>query len=161
MEKPWERLEGEPDRAWAAFCLYKSQSPHHRSLRDVTEAIYGSPMNVALLGRWNTRWGWQRRVRAWDDHVRAARDREIEAVHLDADGLRREIGMDLLAVAQRETKRLVTSGQELSPRELAVLLDAGSKVLAVGTGEAQDAADGIEAFLHAIARSADPRTVTD
>ncbi|QBS38735.1 hypothetical protein E1B22_12580 (plasmid) [Thermaerobacter sp. FW80] len=72
---PWERLPGEPAKAYAYFRIYKEMPPSRRCLRRVAEKVLESStrpvkLNSALttLKRYSTRWRWQERVAAWDEY---------------------------------------------------------------------------------------------
>lgn len=64
--KPWERVEGEHERAFAAFQAYLRQPAEGqgRSIRKLHEAGFGAHKN---LGKWSSRFRWQERARLWDD----------------------------------------------------------------------------------------------
>jgi len=67
--QPFERLEGETSRAFAAFGIYYSMAPRERSLKAAAEIFYqrnGSP-NLSQLKKWSSRWAWVLRSAAWDD----------------------------------------------------------------------------------------------
>lgn len=106
MPKPWERQvsdagHDEPDKAYAAFCLYRDAGPDQRSLELVTAAIRErqaqkfsdsdkagekagrKPKRVSTqVEEWSAEWNWVLRARAWDDECdrrrRAAQLEEIE-----------------------------------------------------------------------------------
>src|SRR5690349_9141508 len=65
----WERAEGESDKGWAAFQLYRDAPARTRSLQVVHDAVYGEGAgNLRQIERWSSSWAWAARVRAWDDH---------------------------------------------------------------------------------------------
>ncbi len=70
---PWERLENEPVRAYAAFTVYRDLGPT-RSYDEATRRIYPNRENAdhAVVGRiieWSQRWRWAERARLWDDEL--------------------------------------------------------------------------------------------
>lgn len=64
--KPWERVEGEHERAFAAFQAYLRQPAEGkgRSIRRLKEEGYGAHK---VIGGWSSKFKWQARARAWDD----------------------------------------------------------------------------------------------
>ncbi len=71
-EYPWERLQGETDRAFEAFLVYRDMGAA-RSTAKVAQELGKSK---ALMDRWCSRWRWVRRVRlyaAHEDHLRRER----------------------------------------------------------------------------------------
>jgi hypothetical protein len=75
--QPWERLDGEPDRAFEAFRLYLEQGPA-RSTGKVGESL--GHRSSKQSERWSSRWQWRRRVAAFDQAAAATSD----TAHLDA-----------------------------------------------------------------------------
>lgn len=70
----WERREGETDKAWYGFQLYRDMGPE-RTLRAVAEALYGDRAKYGLrtVEKWSSRFEWRDRVRALearDDMIR-------------------------------------------------------------------------------------------
>ncbi len=58
----YERLEGEPAKAWHAFTIYRDGGAS-RSYRQVAEALNKSER---LIERWGRQWQWARRVAEYD-----------------------------------------------------------------------------------------------
>lgn len=71
---PWERHEGETDKAFEAFTFYRDAAPTDRSLTKTSRKMNKSRPTLA---DWSRKYGWVRRVSAWDDHCDAQR-REAE-----------------------------------------------------------------------------------
>lgn len=66
--KPWERVEGEHERAYAAFQAYLRQPAdgQGRSIRRLHADGYGAHKQI---GKWSSRFKWQERARLWDDYL--------------------------------------------------------------------------------------------
>ena len=68
---PWERLEGETNSAFGAFCIYRDLPTMRRSIVKAVTQLYGEPQ-VAKVRQWQ-KWSaanrWVKRVAAWDDYV--------------------------------------------------------------------------------------------
>ena len=80
--QPWERQEGESDKAFEAFCVYRDSTPSDRSLTKTSQKMSKSR---PTLCDWSRKYGWVSRVRAWDDKC----DAELREAELKK---RREMG---------------------------------------------------------------------
>ena len=63
--KPWERQEKESTAAFQAFSIYLGMGADRSYSRVVQELGKSS----ALIARWGSAWGWQERIRAYDNHL--------------------------------------------------------------------------------------------
>ena len=74
-DKPWERQQGESEPAWEAFKAYRDMGDK-RTLTAVAERLQKSN---TLIRRWQNRWGWRERVRAYDNELdRQAREKAVK-----------------------------------------------------------------------------------
>lgn len=66
--KPWERLEGEGERAFTAFQAYLRQpiDGEGRSIRRLHADGFGAHK---VIGTWSSKFRWRERARAWDDYL--------------------------------------------------------------------------------------------
>jgi hypothetical protein len=72
---PWDRLAGEPGRAYEAFVAFRDAGPE-RTLGSLNrDRTKGDPKWLSRYKHWSTRWHWLERSLAWDRHLLAARDR--------------------------------------------------------------------------------------
>lgn len=62
------QLPGESNKAYSAYCAYRSMSPPIRTLRRLSQI--NPQFKMGSLGNWSTRFDWQERVDAWDKAVR-------------------------------------------------------------------------------------------
>jgi hypothetical protein len=99
--QPWEQLDGEGDKAFEAFTVYRD-SGIPRSLPEVSRR---SAKSVPLIKRWSAKYRWAERARAWDAHRAAARDRTtVRVAESDAEKLARERH-------ERDVQNLVVASQ--------------------------------------------------
>jgi hypothetical protein len=64
--QPWDKQPGEPEKAWAAFLVYRELGTA-RTLADTQKIVNPtSTGNSGNIGRTATRWQWRRRAAAWD-----------------------------------------------------------------------------------------------
>ncbi len=75
----WERQQGESDKAYAAFTMYRDMGPE-RSHRAVAEAIYGvqAKYSVRTVHEWSRRHGWVDRVAALEARDEMLRREAVE-----------------------------------------------------------------------------------
>lgn len=115
MGEVWERLPGEPSRAYAAFCLYRDMGLS-RTLDKVAAQFHpGSGRRKrAATGRiqeWSRKWRWVERAQAWDDEVdRRKREAQLKAIEEMNDRQAREATI----LQQKALERL----KDLMPEEL-------------------------------------------
>lgn len=62
MQKPWERLDKESDKAYEAFRLYLEA-------RSITKVVQILNKSRALIGRWSSEHDWKNRAAAFDSSV--------------------------------------------------------------------------------------------
>jgi hypothetical protein len=85
MTHVWERQDGEPDKAFAAFVTYRDAG-RARSLDAVGRLVHGDRTgrkrgSTGRVRAWSTTWRWTERARAYDLHLdrlaREAREEEV------------------------------------------------------------------------------------
>ena len=144
----WERLSGETDRAYAAFCSYRNMKPSERSIWKAWQSVTKNMRAKKAHGHWyewSAEHSWIQRTADWDNEVeRRALLRLSE--HLIDDKL------NLLAAARGALpalkKRLETlNADEMSIREMTQLMARmgdlftkfdNTKRVMVGTGSGDD-----------------------
>lgn len=70
----WERLEGEPEEAWAAFRAYREMPPDERLLKRAASK------RIETLSKWLRDWNWLARCEAYDAHFDRMRLEEREKI---------------------------------------------------------------------------------
>lgn len=70
----WDRLNGESDKAFAAFCVYRDLGAE-RSAEKVQLKLSKSTGYLRQLYKWSSLHNWVDRVSAWDDF----KDKEVQA----------------------------------------------------------------------------------
>ena len=88
-DKPWERQEGESEKAFEAFAIYKDMSAN-RSVRTVAQEFIKS---VSLIARWSIKWNWGERVRAYDNALE--KEAEAAAIKERKEMLKRHVGISM------------------------------------------------------------------
>jgi hypothetical protein len=138
-EPLWGRQEGESDRAFEAFAMYRDLGPA-RSTRQVAQAVAKS---AHLIRRWSARWAWVQRAGAWDDEAdRNQRERDLVerqaararmlAAHARGGAALHEIGCK--ALDRFDTTNLETAEEararieKLSPLDAARLMETGARL---------------------------------
>lgn len=116
--KPYERQPNEPDRAWAAFVVYRDLGLEERSLvkaagvirkRTGGEGSLDSKQNQ--LERWSFKYQWRFRCEEWD---RVIDDRRRRVLLTDVDRMRERhinVARNLQVFGQRELTKLLRESQ--------------------------------------------------
>src|SRR5580765_187319 len=159
----WDRREGEPAKAYAAFRLYRDLPiPQRVNVASVAEAAGFSERRCRGLA---TEWQWRERAEAWDDACHRTEDVErLEAIR-QMHAFHRQTGRAALVKAAQALQLL--SPEDIGPAHIARLLDLGARLerstLIVSVEELQ----GIEAYesdaddpWERIARELDPNSTS-
>ena len=109
---PWDRQEGESEKAYEAFVIYRDMGSE-RSQTAVSKELSKSRH---LIGRWSSRWNWQDRVFAYDNELQ--KEAKAEAVKELKDMTKRHIGIaiTLQKKALEALKELDT--KDMTPRDI-------------------------------------------
>lgn len=70
-ETPWERQQGESEKAYWAFAIYRDMGEK----RTIAAVVNQLQKSRSLIDRWKDRWDWVERVRAYDNYL----DKEARA----------------------------------------------------------------------------------
>lgn len=74
-DKPWERQQGESEKAYEAFAAYRDMGQD----RTITAVVKRLKKSRSLIDRWKDRWDWPERVRAYDNELeKAARAKAVK-----------------------------------------------------------------------------------
>lgn len=150
----WERLEGETETAYHAFCTYRDMGIT-RSLRKAAAAFYaehadpqeatdeppesGTDSQLTRLKRWSRAWMWVARCEAFDaEEARARSLRLKERRHQLAEQHWRVAALAMNKVAER----LAAMGiDEPVPKSLAALMNAAADLGRRSVGEPSASVD--------------------
>jgi hypothetical protein len=131
----WERREKESDPAWEAFVIYRDMGTR-RVQREVCKQV-GKHEN--LISRWAIRHEWKARCLEYDrwlDHM---------ATHDAADALRemrkRHAAIATIALSRAAEKLQSATGDAMTVRDAATLLDLAVKVERLSRGEATESTE--------------------
>lgn len=78
MSVPWDRIKGESEEAYRAFVAYRDLGVD-RTLEAARQVLKKNSGYYRVIGGWSGRWSWVERVRAWDSHLQAERDKVTAA----------------------------------------------------------------------------------
>lgn len=146
--KPWDRMEGESDKAFAAFNVYKNLTPSERSKSRVSYEIYDKKRGMSWasdkkphgrVNKWSVDFNWVERAGAWDveqarvanaqlalerhDEIRAFLEKQLE-IAKDAQ----DITGDALVVLKNKAN--VDTDDALFFRRMMLGLDVAYKQIA-------------------------------
>ncbi len=139
-KRAWDRLTGEPSKAYAHFCLYRDIGVS-RSLRQMA-SVPGCTSVRRQLNRWSSRWRWVERCQKYDDYtereLRVMQEKDRREMHKRHARIGM-LGQSVLIKGLEELLTRVQAGQEkLAPAELARLMDVSVKVERLARGEPTD-----------------------
>ena len=120
---PWERMEGEPPRAFAAFVCYRDMPPAERSHNAV---VRNRGKSRAEIGRWSSAWDWVARAAAYDADQDRKRLSVLEDERLTAARRQAQLGYAVQEVAVQALA--ATDPGSLTPTEATRLLGLGVKI---------------------------------
>ncbi len=142
MAKPWERLPGETDKQWAAFCVYRdlkniADPTSSRSIERAGEVLGKSSRT---LEPWSSKNRWVERAEAWDtDQERIVRELAQKEMQ---EEIRRMLKRQAEAGKFAQVKAIKALNkipdEDIKPSDVARLLEAGSKLERIGRGYAGD-----------------------
>ena len=133
MTKLWEKQDYETAHAYAAFCLYRDEPPHSRSLRKQADVFYGvstSPKQHQFL-IWSAKHHWVERVGAYDVHLDELNRREREKAIIDMNKRQAKLGTAMQAKGWEGI-----SDNDPSLEEGRKLVETGTKIERTARGEA-------------------------
>ena len=128
----WERREGETNKQFEAFCVYRDLGID-RTQRKVSEQLRKSE---ALISRWASINNWTERVRAYDDEQdrlnRIAQQKEIAQMRKRHAG----IASKMLETAQAALE--VIDPLDVKPNDISRLVEVASKLERISRGDVGD-----------------------
>ncbi|MBD2336134.1 hypothetical protein H6G64_03895 [Calothrix sp. FACHB-156] len=143
----WERLPGEPQKAWFGFVAYRDLG-RDRSYARACVAMGRTPGYRKVLEKWSIKFGWRERVDAYDLHIdrlnRAVREQDkrteyshkIEKYREESERTGRamvSLGAQAVTILQRELATRLRSPERLKPSEIATLMRASVMAIDVGS----------------------------
>jgi hypothetical protein len=144
--QPWDRVEGETPRAYAAFCVYRDLGPG-RQLCEATRIHYSGKKCQSQVKAWCRDNRWHERVRAYDTHMQRIREEAAaeaaaaEAAKLEAERVQAKherITAGRLAVQRVREALEATAATEIPKGVLPQLLKAGADLDRLEDGEATE-----------------------
>ena len=131
--EPWERRQDETSRAYEAFCAYRDMGPG-RSIAK-TGQLLGK--NQTTLEQWSSKYGWVKRVAAWDDEQdrierEAAQKEQAKAIR-DMRVRHAKLAEAMLMKAARGLARI--PDDEIKPADISRMVDVASKLERISRGD--------------------------
>lgn len=160
MTKPWDRMKGESEQAFAAFSAYRNMGVE-RSL-DATSDHQGK--NTRLMSAWSVKHSWVERARAYDNHIQAIELKEREKrAKVDAGKWEKrrdeqkdlEYGLAIELINKGREILKVASVEKCTPKDAVPMFDLASKLMRLALELATD-----RVIVETLERI-DVRTLTD
>lgn len=130
--EPWERQNGETQRSWGAFQIYRDLGTE-RSLQKAAEKLGKSR---GLLEGWSSKFEWGKRVAAWDaEQDRIARREQLAEIkkmrkrHAD-------LATAMLVKAAKALQRIPED--EVRASDVSRLVETASKLERISRGDVGD-----------------------
>jgi hypothetical protein len=128
--KPWDRQPHESKQAFEAFTAYREMG-RQQSYTLLSKTL---KKNRGMIGLWGSRWNWQARILAWEEHLDKERQKAEEDYQREQVRKLREhgdvLGASLMAAASTGSFRLNkdlqdNKGMRLKPQSIAQLAATG------------------------------------
>ena len=76
----WTKQDGETQRAYQVFCVYRDMGWQDRSLRQLTRDVYDEDATGVYthVRKWSSKYEWVARAEAYDEHVSEQMREELE-----------------------------------------------------------------------------------
>ena len=89
--RTYDRLPGDTDKSWAAFCRYRDMGTDERSLDKLIQDRHktGTKITRSVLQGWSAKHDWVARCREFDNH-----ELEMQSIALQKERLRRRIARE-------------------------------------------------------------------
>lgn len=159
---PWERMPGEPARAYAAFRAFRDMPAATRSIDATADHPASGDTKPRQLRALAARWDWRARADAWDDECAAIEDRERLDQIRQMHSLHRRTGRQITVKAMQALALM--EPEKIPPAAAVRLLELGTKLerstLMTSVAELQglDGPTGDDPWEQ-LARELDPRAV--
>lgn len=127
--KPWERQDGETEKAFSAFKAYLEMED-----RNVTSLAKRLSKSRQLLVNWKQKYNWQERCIAWDKSLQEIEYKTTVKERKKMAKRHIAIAMSMQAKAVEALKQIDVS--KLTPGEIIRLFDTSVKIERLSRGEA-------------------------
>lgn len=145
----WERQDGEPAKAFAAFIWYRDLGPETRSLNLAYQRESGAPPAMRAPGTWaawSSEWRWVERAAAYDAYLDDLRRRVREAKLRELEERRAEFELAHQARLEERVDKIDKLLDQLDPAEAAIkgsLLSGAARLLKEQRETARQAIEGV------------------
>lgn len=119
---PWDRLDGEGEKPYQAFILYRDMGLE-RTYQAVADELQKS---YTLIRRWKDKFEWEQRVLAYDNHLQKDALKEAKKQAKEMRERQAKVGMYLQKMALEGLKSL--NPKELTAKDLRLLLKDGIEI---------------------------------
>lgn len=137
MSEPWERVEGETPKAYAAFCVYRDLGKI-RSLQKAGRKQGESRAKKAIC-QWSAKYNWVARANAYDDYIEKKKREQNEQEILQMNETHAKVAMLMIMKVLAKVKSV--DPETLTPMDAAKWIDVASKLERVSRGEPSDKID--------------------
>lgn len=115
-DNPWDRQQKESAKAFEAFSIYLNLG----SERSITKVAQELNKTRALIGRWSSEWGWQERVRAWDNHLQREAHKDAVKKVRDMNARHEKMALAIQGAAMEALKKM--KSDMITPKNFAAIV---------------------------------------
>jgi len=112
----------------------------------------GQPYSDGTLKQWSRKWNWRERVAAWDDEMDRQTREELAKGITEMRKNHVGIAKAMLVKALQALQKL--PAEELSPRDVATMVDVAAKLERLSRGEATERTEGKQTIAGEVSFSA-------
>ncbi|MEA4830991.1 MAG: phage terminase small subunit-related protein [Oscillospiraceae bacterium] len=144
--KAWERQEGESNKAYEAFSIYRDMG-NDRTLISVAEQLHKS---YTLIRRWKTAWNWEDRAREYDNELIRAQTAKAKKEAADAATAMRKRQTKLALELQNAALSALTDKKikEMEPKDIIKFIAEATRLERINReGELNTYDDGSDDYL--------------
>ena len=136
-EKPWERQEGESEKAFEAFVIYRDLGQD----RTITAVVKRLEKSRNLIDRWKEKFNWFERVRLYDNEI------EKRAL-IKAVRERKSMSERHIKIAMQMQKKALEALQllpieDMSSKDITNMMETAAKLERLSRGEATEKTENI------------------
>lgn len=128
-KQPWDRMEGESDKAYRAFCLFRDAGAD-RTKVGVVRDLEMRPNYINTITGWAKQWDWDVRARQYDDYYLKQHELMIQEQYADLRMESRTMRQNIIDVLQNMLGQVIVKWRDdLTPKDLAHIANAARVIM--------------------------------
>lgn len=128
-KQPWDRVEGETDKAYRAFCIYRDMGAD-RTYADVAKDLEHPPSYVQALMGWSKKYNWKERCSAYDDYYLKRHEIMVQEQYHTMRMEARDMRQNIIDVLQNMLGQVIMKWRDdLTPRDLSYIANSARVIM--------------------------------